>query len=208
MSLRDKLLEIPVIYRAWQLPFAEQKLAPLQRRGDMLRARRVLDVGCGPGTNAKHFSHTEYLGIDHNPAYVAAATRRYGRRFVAADVTTYSAESEGRFDFILVNSLLHHLDTPDVSRLLRHLATLLTDGGHIHILELVVPANRFSASAMLARADRGKYPRPLGEWRALFAECVDVEDFEPYGLGTAGLTLWSMVYCRARSRTGASNPLR
>ena len=42
----------------------------------------VLDVACGPGTNAPHFRHCDYLGLDINPEYTRRATARYGMRFV------------------------------------------------------------------------------------------------------------------------------
>ena len=200
MAIVDWLLERSFIYRTWQRPFAEHKLAPIVAGGDIARARRVLDVGCGPGTNAPHFRHADYLGVDINQNYVANATRRYGRRFVAADVTAYTAEHEGRFDFILVNSLLHHLETSAVRRLLSHLAQLLSDDGYMHILDLVLPDKRYSVSAALARADRGDFPRPLEEWRTMFGELLDVQHFEPYPLGVGRITLWNMVYCKGCSR--------
>jgi trans-aconitate 2-methyltransferase len=200
VTVTDWLLERPLVYRMWQLPFAERKLAPLLRRGEIASARRVLDVGCGPGTSALHFAHTDYLGVDINPEYVASARRRYSRRFVVADVTEYTATREGKFDFIFLNSLLHHLETNAVRRLLAHLTTLLTDEGHIHILDLVLPTQRVSISRLLARADRGNYPRLLAEWRDLFTESFDISEFEPYPLGIGGVTLWNMVYCKGRSR--------
>jgi SAM-dependent methyltransferase len=200
VAIVDWLLERSFVYRAWQRPFAERKLAPIVAQGDIARARRVLDVGCGPGTNAPHFEHADYLGIDINEDYVASAARRFGRRFIAADVTSYVVEGDGRFDFILVNSLLHHLATPAIRPLLAHLARLLADDGHIHILDLVLPVERYSISRALARADRGDFPRPLDEWRTIFGEALDVQHFEPYPLGLAGLTLWNMIYCKGRSR--------
>src|SRR6202040_4264101 len=106
--------------------FAEKKLEPLRRHNDVSKVSRVLDVGCGPGTNARHFSHADYLGLDLNPAYVEYARRRYSNRCELADVTHYSAPSSEPFDFVLVNSLLHHIDAPNTRRLLAHLATLLS----------------------------------------------------------------------------------
>src|SRR6185437_15919484 len=55
MKLHARLMEFTVAYRLWQAPFAERKLAPLWEHNDVARARRVLDVGCGPGTNTQHF---------------------------------------------------------------------------------------------------------------------------------------------------------
>lgn len=194
-----RVMENTLAYRLWQAPFAERKLVPLFAHNDVSKARRVLDVGCGPGTNTRHFASAEYLGIDYNPAYIESARKRHGREFVVADVTKYDVPADQRFDFILANSLFHHLDDADTRRILAHLATLLTDDGHVHILDLVLPS-RPSISRLLARADRGDYPRPLARWGEIFSESFQPVVFEPYPLGAAGLTLWSMVYFKGRPR--------
>lgn len=199
MKRAARVMEHTLAYRIWQAPFAERKLAPLLGRGDLRAARRVLDVGCGPGTNTRHFAHADYLGIDHNPDYIADAARRHGRRFLVADVTAYTAPPDERFDFIFMNSLLHHIATPDARRLLGHLRTLLTEDGHIHILDLILPA-RPSLARALARADRGDFPRPLGAWRELLEEHFEPVIVEPYPLGAAGLTMWEMLYFKGRAR--------
>jgi SAM-dependent methyltransferase len=187
-------MEATLVYRVWQAPFAEQKLQPFLRANDVSRIRRVLDVGCGPGTNAKHFTGCDYLGVDINPAYIADATRRFGKRFRTVDVTQVDAEAlGGAYDCILVNSLLHHLDDASTQRLLSHLETLLTPDGRVHILELVLPP-RLSVSRLLAKLDRGDYPRPLERWRTLFSAAFSPIAFEPYPLGVPGVTFWSMVY--------------
>ena len=121
-----RVMENTLAYRVWQAPFAERKLAPLLAHNDMTRVRRVLDVGCGPGTNTQHFAHADYLGIDFNPAYIESARRRHGREFLVADVTKYEVAPEQRFDLILANSLFHHIDTANTERILAHLATLLS----------------------------------------------------------------------------------
>lgn len=180
-------------YRLWQAPFAERKLEPVVRYNDLSATRRVLDVGCGPGTNSRYFLHADYLGLDINPEYIAYARRRYGNRFEVGDVTRYEARPSAAFDCILVNSLLHHIDTENARKILSHLATLLTDAGHVHILELIMP-DQPGLPRMLARWDRGDYPRPLEQWRAMFAESFSTVVFEPYPLGLFGVTLWNMVY--------------
>lgn len=193
MRATDWIMEHTAAYRLWQAPFAEAKLAPVFRHSDRAAMRRVLDVGCGPGTNTHHFPHCDYLGIDHNPRYIADARRRTGRAFVVADATTYSVPEGERFDVVLVNSFLHHVDTASARRILAHLRTLLTSDGHVHILDLVLP-QRASLSRRLARWDRGEYPRPIEDWRALFSESFVPCVFEPYVLGAAGIALWNMIY--------------
>jgi ubiquinone/menaquinone biosynthesis C-methylase UbiE len=137
------------------------------------------------------------VGLDWNAAYVEYAQRRYPGRFVTADVRAFDVPPGGSFDCVLVNSLLHHLGDQDVRAVLRNLARLLSEGGAIHILELVLPA-QMGPARLLARLDRGESPRPLEEWRALFAEQFATEVFEPYAVGSLGIPLWHMVYFKGR----------
>lgn len=195
-----RLMEHPWAYWAWQAPFAEQKLAPILRRGEIDRARRVLDVGCGPGTNTAHFSAAEYLGVDINPAYVDFARKRYARRFEVADVTQLKLADGERFDFVLLNSFLHHVDDASARAILGHLASLVSDGGAIHVLDLVLPEG-WGVSRLLAQRDRGHHARPLLEWQKLLSESFLPEVFEPYPLGGLGVTLWNMVYFKGKRRT-------
>lgn len=194
-GVRD-LLSLPISYRLWQAPFADAKFAPVLRHNDLSRVKRVLDVGCGPGTNTKYFAEADYLGIDLNPRFIEDAKRRHSREFEVADATRFTGSPGEPYDFILVNSFLHHIADDEVRRLMSHLATLLAHDGHIHVMELELP-ERPSPARLLARMDRGDFPRPLDGWRELLAESFTTEVFEPYPLGRAGwdaTTLWRMIY--------------
>lgn len=194
-----QVMENELAYRLWQAPFQEQKLKPLFVHTDVARARRVLDVGCGPGTNTPHFAHTDYLGIDFNAGYIESARARHKREFTVADVTRYELEGEEPFDLILANSLLHHIDTPDTERILAHLATLLSGDGFVHIFDLVL-GPKPSIPRFLALADRGDFARPLEDWRQLFTAAFEPVVLETYPLRGAGIALWDMVYFKGRAR--------
>jgi SAM-dependent methyltransferase len=199
-SVPDRVLEAPLSYRLWQAPFAERKFAPVIRNNDLSRVEKVLDVGCGPGTNTHHFSAGDYLGIDLNPRYVEDARQRHGREFRVADATEFTVPPDQRFDFILVNSFLHHIPDAAVSELLGNLRGALAPGGHIHVMELVLPP-RPGMGRLLARLDRGDHARPLDHWRELLGEHFETVVFEPYRLGapwTEPTTLWHMVYFKGR----------
>jgi len=150
MKLVTRIMENTAAYSLWQAPFAEKKFAPILAYNDLRQARRVLDVGCGPGTNTPHFAHTHYLGIDHNLRYLQHARRQHARDFLAADITRPALAPGARFDFILVNSFLHHIDTPGARGILSQVGALLAEDGHVHILELVLPP-RPSVAQLLAR---------------------------------------------------------
>jgi SAM-dependent methyltransferase len=200
LNCLSHVMQYPTVYQLWQAPFVQAKFAPVARHNDLSTVRRVLDVGCGPGTNAPLFSRMDYLGLDLNPWYIDRARRRFQRPFVVADVCTYRAPEDARFDFILVNSLLHHLDDDNMSRVLRQLLGQHTSDGHIHILELVLPAQA-SIPRWLARADRGDHPRSLERWRTMFCEVFQEVIFEPYPVGCFGVALWKMVYFKGRARS-------
>lgn len=191
-----RLLENTWVYRLWQAPFAETKWEPILRHNDLSQAGRVLDVGCGPGTNTRFFVDQDYLGVDINEDYIAHARKRYGKSFVAADVTRWQCH-QGPFDFILLNSFLHHIDDQSCRTILGSLRELLTEDGSIHILDLVLPDQQ-SVARSLARADRGGHPRPLSQWRELFSESFEPTLFEPYSISALGIDLWKMVYFRGR----------
>jgi SAM-dependent methyltransferase len=195
----EAALEYPLVYRLWQAPFVEQKFRPIRAHNDLRAVRRVLDAGCGPGTNTAQFCGAEYLGIDCNPRYIEQARRRYHRSFLVADVTAYTAPPGEHYDFILLNSLLHHIEAPGVRGILSHLASLLSPDGHVHILDLVLP-ERPGIARRLAEHDRGKFPRPLTEWRDLFTGIFDPVVFEPFSVTAFGAVLWELVYFKGRAK--------
>lgn len=199
VSLRDRVLERSIVYRAWQAPFAAQKLRPLREHTDLSQVRRVLDVGCGPGTNAPFFADQEYLGVDINPRYVEDARRRHGREFLVADAAELEGLDGPGFDLILVNSLLHHLPDDAAARTLAGVSRLLAAEGHVHVIDLVLPRSLGAARA-LARADRGRYARPLEDWRTLFEAAFDSVVFEPFRIGVRPLLVWELVYFKGRRR--------
>lgn len=77
MGLSDHIIEHELPYRLWQAPFAEDKFSPVLAHNDLKYVRRVLDVGCGPGTNTHHFVRSDYLGLDCNRGYVESARTKW-----------------------------------------------------------------------------------------------------------------------------------
>jgi SAM-dependent methyltransferase len=198
-AISEMLLGQPFAWR-WMTPFAEQRLRPLRENGGISGVRRVLDVACGPGTNAGRFAHADYLGIDTNARHIDSARKRHRGNFVVADVTKYEVGPDQRFDCILVDSMLHHMPTPEVRRLLSHLATLLTDDGAVHIIDLVLP-RRPSTARVMARLDRGDHPRPVAEWELIFSSFFEPVVCEPHPIGAFGISLWDMIYFKGRRRS-------
>jgi SAM-dependent methyltransferase len=198
------ILDGSTAYRLWQMPFARAKLGPILRHNDLATMKRVLDVGCGPGTNTGFFGHADYVGIDLNPRYIEYARQQFQREFIVADVCQYLPDDDERFDFVLANSFFHHIDEQNTLRILSRLNDLVAPGGHVHILDLVLPERR-SISRWLADNDRGDYPRSLDHWKGIFGQHFEPVIFEPYAVKSLGLPLWEMVYFKGKPRTARTS---
>ena len=202
--LVEKFLEHPLVYRTWQSPFAMAKMEPVFQNNDLNQVRRVLDVGCGPGTNTAHFHHTDYLGVDINPDYIEKARKKHGKQFLVADVTKMMPDPDNSFDFVLANSFFHHISDEEALRILNAIAGLMLPTGAFHVLDLTLPAET-SVARFLALRDRGQYPRPLASLRNLVSEVFDIEVEHPYPLQLAGLVCWRMVYFKGRKKPQAGS---
>ena len=198
-----RLLEQPSVYLAWQRPFVPSKLSPVWRHNTRSAIRRVLDVGCGPGTNSAEFAGLDYLGVDLNPSYIAHARRKHDaqlrgrrrphRRRSGSRARTTSSSSTASS---ITSTTIPSRRSSPVS------GAYVSDDGHIHVIDLELPERRGIPRA-LALGDRGDYPRSLQAWRALLTEHFDEVVFEPFAVPARGPMLWSMVYFKGRPKPHA-----
>jgi SAM-dependent methyltransferase len=187
-----EILGHPLVYRAWQAPFVEQKLRTFRSHYSRFDVGRVIDVGCGPGINSRLFAPDRYVGVDLSERYVADARRRLPHRFEVWDITKPGPEL-GKFDHALINSVFHHLSDEETKTVLDALPHYLSPGAVIHIIDLVLP-DQPSLARTLAQHDRGLYPRSVESWRDLFGRSLQVSRLEPFQVGMFGARLWEMIY--------------
>ena len=195
----DRLMEQPWVYSLWQAPFADAKFSRVQEQLDRRPPRRVLDVGCGPGTNAGRFQHAAYVGVDINERYLEMGRARHPGLFVQADLAKDDLTTLGTFDTIVINSFLHHLPDDVVDDLMARVAGRLEPGGTVHVLELVLP-DRMGLPRVMARLDRGRHARSIRAWQALLGRHFEPVVFDPYVLSG----LWSMLYFQGTTKPCAS----
>ena len=110
-------------------------------------ARRVIDIGCGPGNStellAQRFAGAAVSGFDSSPDMIAAARERLPKlRFDVADIEPWAYGNDATdagsatgaaapFDVILANAVLHWV--PDHARLFPALAAKLAPGGALAV---------------------------------------------------------------------------
>ena len=148
------------------LSFADQRgraFVDLVSRVGADAARRVVDLGCGPGnltvTLRQRWPDATIEALDSSPEMVAAARKR-GIDATLGDVTTWEPQPDT--DVVLANAVLQWV--PDHVDLLRRWAAQLGAGAWIG---MQVPGNFDAPSHLAVRevAGRAEFSEPLGDMR-------------------------------------------
>lgn len=131
----------------------------LEARAGARLAGPAVDLGCGPADIPVRLAlrHPELRvdAVDGSDEMLRWAQRnvqaaKLGERVRLLHVElTESVLLSHAYDFVLSNSLLHHLRAP--SRLWREVARLLAPGGFVQVMDLVRPASPDAAHALVAR---------------------------------------------------------
>ncbi len=163
---------------AQYVKFEEERTRPvrdLTARVPLAHARRVADIGCGPGNSTEvlraRFPEAEIVGIDSSPDMIAAARKRL------PDIAFEVAEIEGwpgaGFDVILANAVIQWI--PDHEALLPALVAKLAPGGALAVQapdNLDEPSHRLMRevaadgpwAAKLADAAKARAERRSADW--------------------------------------------
>lgn len=100
---------------------------------DSFKGKRLLEVGCGMGTDLLQFARGGALctGVDLTPRSVEISSLHFGLYDLRADFVLGDGErlpfADNSFDVVYSNGVLHH--TPDTARAVRELHRVLRPGG-------------------------------------------------------------------------------
>ncbi len=159
-------------YQEWDEQFARQAgwtrgiRAHLYRRANLLRAHRVLDVGCGTGVLTEELAgrtQGQVTGVDLDPGMVEFCRKRKGKaEYQLGDAHDLSF-SDGWFDLVVCHFVL--LWCTDAAKAAREMVRVTRPGG---------------AVVVCAEPDYGgriDYPDlPLGRWQS---EALSREGADP-----------------------------
>ena len=102
------------------------------------RGLRVLEIGCGLGTDGAGFARAgaRYTGVDLTEAAVSLARRRFELEGLPGEFRVADAEAlpfaDGAFDLVYSHGVLHH--TPDTERAVREVRRVLRPGGRAVVM--------------------------------------------------------------------------
>ena len=134
------------------LEFEDERTRPardLLAQVPLIEARRVVDIGCGPGNStellAERFPSAEIIGLDSSAEMLAAARKRLpAATFIEADAATWMPDRP--VDLLFANAVFQWV--PDHLAVLARLLAALPPGG---VLAVQVPDNRDEASHRMMR---------------------------------------------------------
>lgn len=115
--------------------------APYRWNIRRLHPGRTLDVGCGIGRNLGHLD--DAVGVDHNPASIAAARELGYRAWTTQEWPACPDAVPGSFDSLLAAHLLEHLDEAAADEILAQYVPYLREDAR---LILICPQERGYAS--------------------------------------------------------------
>lgn len=129
------------------------------------RYARILEVGCGQGTDALTICGamrpgSSYVGLDYSPASVSAARRALGEagalpvmpEFRTGDATRLPFDND-TFDAVYSMGVLHHIDDTDGA--LREIRRVTKTGGMIYVVLYNANSIKLRAAFALRRLQRG-----------------------------------------------------
>src|SRR5580765_2908207 len=116
--------------KEWHIPAAANFAAT--------RGLKVLEIGCGMGTDGAQFARAgaEYTGIDLTEAAVDLARRRFALSGLPGEFCVSDAESldfsDESFDLVYSHGVLHH--TPEIDAAVREIDRVLKPGGRAMVM--------------------------------------------------------------------------
>jgi trans-aconitate 2-methyltransferase len=126
------------------LKFAEERTQPcrdLAARIAVPKARRVIDLGCGPGNSTRvlreRWPDAQFTGIDSSAEMIERARLEYpAQHWIAGDIAAWAAGREGQFDVVFSNAALQWVE--DHAALYPRLLSRVAPGG---ALAVQIPGN-------------------------------------------------------------------
>ena len=190
----------PALY----LRFADERTRPaaeLLARVPLAQARRVVDLGCGPGNStellAQRFAEAQVHGVDHSSAMLQAARQRLpSATFAQADIATWSPPAgQPACDLIYANASLQWVGQHQ--QLIPRLFAALAPGG---VLAIQMPDNLQEPSHRLMRevACLPQFAPHIGDASsvrtAILAPQAYYDLLAAPGLQAAAIDVWHTVY--------------
>lgn len=178
MNIKD-FLSIPQVYTLWQNIIGDYKLRKIYCR-DFVKAKeedRILDIGCGPANMVEFLpDNIDYVGFDDSEEYIKNAKKKFpnsqtsGNYSFFQERVNFAQDFDEKFDIIMANAILHHIDDEEAEKLISFAAVNLSENGRFITHDGCFVENQSFIKKWLLIHDRGQFVRTKEEYFKLFSK--------------------------------------
>ena len=155
---------------------------------------KVLDFGCGIGSNSKLFHHDDYIGVEVDESRVLSSTLKYPKsRFEQIPFISNPSDKipfeDNSFDLVFISLCLHHINSDTCKLLFKEFSRVLKDNGKIIGIEPCILSKKYFSNVFMNIIDAGDYILPIEEYKQIYSsEAFQVKDINI--VKTFGYHLW------------------
>ena len=155
---------------------------------------KVLDFGCGIGSNSKLFHHDDYIGVEIDESRVLSSRLKYPKsKFEKIPFISTSDDKipfeDNSFDLVFISLCLHHIDSDTCKLLFKEFSRVLRGSGKIIGIEPCILSGKYFSNIFMNIIDAGDYILPIEEYKQIYSsEAFQVKDINI--VKTFGYHLW------------------
>ena len=134
------------------------------------KTKKVLDFGCGIGTNSWIFQPQNYIGIDCDSKRISWANKMYeDYNFIAVKKSSLPIDSN-TMDYVFIMAVLHHMPSDLILLYLDEFTRVLKQNGKILVIEPCLSQEKPINNWFMKSLDKGKYLRNQEAYLELFSQ--------------------------------------
>ncbi len=175
---------------------------------------RVIDLGCGPAAIpielCLRFDSIEVLAIDSEVEMLEIAKREIDIAGLLDRITLHHASvcamedyEDGMTDTVISNSMLHHLDEPQLG--LQTAVRLIREGGRLFVRDLARPSSLEETESLVSEYTSGENDIAQQLFRQSLLAALTLEEIRElaggFGISAADVQMtsdrhWTIDWCR------------
>jgi len=129
---------------------------------------RVLDFGCGTGSNSFIFNSKDYLGVDVDEKKVDFAIKSYPKYSFKVITDNLLPANNNSFDYICIFATIHHIPDSIFQGCIEEFKRVLDHNGKIVMIEPVFSEDHKFKNWFMRTLDHGRHIRSEKGYMGLF----------------------------------------
>lgn len=160
----------PTLYRIFVRPkwFSKYYVENIIKHSIIKEHSKVLDFGCGIGSNCSIFDSLKYVGLDCDKRRIEYAKKLYPEYEFTISESSILPIADESIDHILIFSVLHHIESEELGKCLKEFHRVLKHQGNILVVEPYFKPGSFLRNSCMKHFDKGNYIRTEQEYIDIF----------------------------------------